>query len=98
MQFAKLEFDFAVKATLEHLHHAGVTGDAFANRCGFRTEASTLEQSCAEVPFEFGQCVTDCRLGQVQLARGAGQAAMFDDGEEDVELCQRELAHGSRVS
>ena len=98
VQFAKLEADFAVNAALERLHHAGMTGDALTDRCGSRPEPATLEQACTKVVLELRHRVTDGGLRHVQFARGIGQAAMFDDGEEDVKLRQREFAHGSRLS
>ncbi len=81
-----------VRPQVEHLlrvvaeNLAGVGEDAVAG--------GALEQRLTEFSLQLGDDLADRRLGAVQARGGAGEAALFGDGEEGFEL---EEVHGAPV-
>jgi hypothetical protein len=58
-----------------------------------RLLAETLDQLHAEAPFELANLQADCRLRQVEMARGRREAAALDYFEQGAQLIQIEAAH-----
>ena len=54
------------------------------------------EQLLAQRLFEQADVRADGRLVEEELLGGAGEAAVFHNGDEDLELLETDIVHGGR--
>src|SRR5262245_1625448 len=67
--------------------------ERLARHRGVSLLAQAFDQLHAEAPFELTNLQADCRLRQVEMARGCREAAALDHLEQGAQLIEVEAAH-----